>query len=171
MGKWNDTDTPIAYLITFRTYGTWLHGDERGSMSRHHNTYGTPKLKHEPNWVTTNSERMKREPVILDAKMSSIVQKAVTETCEFRGWNLFEINVRTNHAHVVISAGNRKPEPMLNALKSNATRLLRSAGAWDDDKSPWSDKGSNRYIWTEESLARARTYVRDHQGGDLPSFD
>ena len=28
---WNDTDTPLAYLITFRSYGTWLHGDERGS--------------------------------------------------------------------------------------------------------------------------------------------
>ncbi len=155
MAKWNDTDTPIAYLITFRTYGTWLHGDKRGSMSRHHNTYGTPTLKHEPNWIATNRERMNREPVVLDATMRSIVEKAVTETCEFRGWNLYAINVRTNHAHVVVSAGGRNPEQMLNALKSNATRLLRSMGAWNDDKSPWSDKGSNRYIWTEESLARA----------------
>ena len=171
MAKWNDTDTPIAYLITFRTYGTWLHGDERGSMSRHHNIYGTPKLKHEPNWIATNSERMKREPVVLNAKMRSIVEKAVSENCEFRGWNLYAINVRTNHAHIVVSAGGRKPEPMLNALKSNATRLLRSSGAWNKDKSPWSDKGSNRYIWTAESLARACNYVRDHQGGDLPTFD
>ena len=23
---WNDTDMPLAYLITFRCYGTWLHG-------------------------------------------------------------------------------------------------------------------------------------------------
>src|SRR6185369_556860 len=29
---WNDTDIPLAYLITFRSYGTWLHGDDRGSI-------------------------------------------------------------------------------------------------------------------------------------------
>ena len=31
---WNDTDIPLAYLISFRCYGTWLHGDERGSIDR-----------------------------------------------------------------------------------------------------------------------------------------
>src|SRR5258706_7001817 len=164
MARWNDTDTPIAYLITFRTYGTWLHGDERGSMSRHRNIYRTPKLRHEQNWLDINKARMKREAVVLDARMRSIVEKVVSETCEFRGRTLHAINVRTNHAHVVVSSGGQKPEPMLNALKANATRLLRSTGAWNDDKSPWSDKGSNRYIWTVESLARACNYVRDHQG-------
>ena len=28
--EWNDTGIPLAYLITFRCYGTWLHGDARG---------------------------------------------------------------------------------------------------------------------------------------------
>lgn len=41
MAKRNDTDTPLAYLITFRTYGTWLHGDERGSVDKNHNKFGT----------------------------------------------------------------------------------------------------------------------------------
>jgi len=31
---WNDTDTPLAYFISFRSYGTWLHGDKRGSIDR-----------------------------------------------------------------------------------------------------------------------------------------
>jgi hypothetical protein len=31
---WNDTDTPLAYFISFRTYGTWLIGDSRGSIDR-----------------------------------------------------------------------------------------------------------------------------------------
>jgi len=39
---WNDTDIPLAYLITFRCYGTWLHGDERGSVDRFHNQYQSP---------------------------------------------------------------------------------------------------------------------------------
>ena len=170
MPKWNDTDTPIAYLITFRTYGTWLHGDRRGSMSRHRNVYGTPKLAHEPRWEGVNKSRMLRNPVVLDARMRMLVENEIRETCEFRAWKLHAINVRTNHAHTVISAGDRKPEPMLNAIKANATRCLRSAGLWDGDRSPWSDKGSTRYIWTGESLATACKYVTDGQGGEIPTW-
>lgn len=32
---------PLAYLITCRCYGTWLHGDARGSVDREHNGPGT----------------------------------------------------------------------------------------------------------------------------------
>ena len=35
---------PLAYLITFRCYGTWLHGDVRGSMDSKHHVYGAPKI-------------------------------------------------------------------------------------------------------------------------------
>ena len=34
---WNDTEIPLAHLSTFRSYGTWLHGDKRGSVDRSHN--------------------------------------------------------------------------------------------------------------------------------------
>jgi hypothetical protein len=34
-------DIPLAYLISFRAYGTWLHGDRRGSVGHFHNRYGT----------------------------------------------------------------------------------------------------------------------------------
>ncbi|MDQ3490280.1 MAG: hypothetical protein M3449_04330 [Acidobacteriota bacterium] len=39
MTTWNDTDIPLAFLTTFRTYGTWLHGDKRGSIDRFHNVF------------------------------------------------------------------------------------------------------------------------------------
>lgn len=31
---WNDTEIPLAIFFAFRAYGTWLHGDERGSVDR-----------------------------------------------------------------------------------------------------------------------------------------
>ncbi len=40
----NYSDFPLAYLITIRCYGTWLHGDERGSVDRKYNRYGTPRI-------------------------------------------------------------------------------------------------------------------------------
>ena len=27
MNTWDDNEYPLTYLITFRTYGTWLHGE------------------------------------------------------------------------------------------------------------------------------------------------
>lgn len=42
---WDGNEGPLAYLITFRTYGTWLHGDDRYSMDRHEkNIYRTPNV-------------------------------------------------------------------------------------------------------------------------------
>jgi hypothetical protein len=40
----DDNEFPLAYFISFRCYGTWLHGDERGSMNRKQNQYGTPRI-------------------------------------------------------------------------------------------------------------------------------
>jgi hypothetical protein len=36
--------SPLAYLITWTCYGTWLHGDERGAADLDHNIPGTPYL-------------------------------------------------------------------------------------------------------------------------------
>jgi hypothetical protein len=47
---WNDTDTPLAYFISFRSYGTWLHGDKRGAIDRVHNRYRTPYLPSQGKW-------------------------------------------------------------------------------------------------------------------------
>ena len=38
--EFSDDHTPTAYLITFRSYGTWPHGDNRGSVDRFHKGYG-----------------------------------------------------------------------------------------------------------------------------------
>ena len=47
---WNDTDIALAYLITFRSYGTWLHGDDRGSIDRFHNRYKSPYIPPNIKW-------------------------------------------------------------------------------------------------------------------------
>ncbi len=168
---WNDTDIPLAYLITFRCYGTWLHGDERGSVNRFRNQYKTSRLPPEKNWVETNTQRLKGKVVALDAARRDAVEKAIRETCGIRGWNLQAINVRTNHVHAVVSIGAKKPEIALNAFKANATRSMRESGCWKNEASPWADKGSKRYLWNERSVALAVDYVINDQGDDLPDFD
>ena len=64
---WNNTDIPLAFLITFRSYGTWLHGDERGSVNRFRNQYKSRRLPPEKKWIETNTQRLKGEIVTLNA--------------------------------------------------------------------------------------------------------
>ena len=167
---WNDTDIPLAYLITFRSRGTWLHGDERGSVSRFRNEYNSRLLPPEPSWLRTNTGRLKQNPVILDAAQKNCVEAAARETCQIRKWFLHAVNARTNHVHLVAAIGKKKPEIALNAFKANATRMMRLKGCWRQSASPWADKGSTRYLWNEKSVARATGYVLHGQRDELPDL-
>jgi hypothetical protein len=75
---------PLAYFITFRSYGTWLHGDERGAVDRFHNFYGTPLLAVDPDWHRQDEGLLKRCPVILSDLQRESVEHAIRETCELR---------------------------------------------------------------------------------------
>jgi REP element-mobilizing transposase RayT len=169
--EWDENEVPVGYLITFRTYGTWLHGDERGSVDKHNNTYGTPRVR--ANDARENFERslLKRPPVVLAADMRMAVEMAIREVCEHRDWILRAINVRTNHAHAVASTGERNESAVLNAFKAYSTRKMRVLGCWNSDRSPWADKGSQKVLWNTNSLWYACNYVENDQGPDLDDFD
>ena len=164
---WNDTDVPLGYLITFRCYGTWLHGDERGATDRFHNTYKSPHLPRSDRRKKIAERELKCIPVILDALQRETVDAAIREVCDYRKWLLHALNVRTNHVHVVVSIGKDKPGRALNAFKAYATRQMRKAGVWQETHSPWADRGSKRHLWNERSLALAVDYVINSQGGPL----
>ena len=182
-------DVPIAYLITFRCYGTWLHGDERGSIDRRRKQYGGAFIPENRRWHAYNARALKHAPVSLNREQRKSVEYAIREICLFRNWNLHALNVRTNHAHSLIMAYVERsgmsvpfavangfadglpPERILNALKANATRQMRQDGHWPHEYTPWADGGSRRYIWTEFQLEQAKDYVLNEQGGPIPEFD
>jgi REP element-mobilizing transposase RayT len=168
--EFNENHIPLAYLITFRSYGTWLHGDERGSVDRDHNVWGTPYAPRDEVRKAAARERMKYPPVILNVSGCVAVDAAIREVCQFRHWGLRALNVRTNHAHAVVSAACH-PEKVLNDFKAYATRRLRRDGLWQEPHSPWAEGGSKRYLWYERQVERAIHYVLYHQGVDLiPDF-
>ena len=161
---------PLAYLITFRCYGTWLHGDERGSTDRHHNRYGTPFIPPDEHWRRHNTRTLRYAPVELDTSQRAAVEASIRETCVARGWALRAVNVRTNHVHAVVSAG-CQPERLIVAFKANATHKMRGEECWPHEHSPWSEGGSRRYLWAERNVERAVEYVMYGQGDRPPNFD
>jgi REP element-mobilizing transposase RayT len=164
--EFNDDHTPLGYLITFRTYGTWLHGDRRGSVDRDHRRYGTPVLPPSPRREDIERGLLKQRPVKLNRRQRKAIDTSIRQTCETRQWTLWAFNIRTNHIHSVVSA-KCKSKNVLVALKANATRSMREAKCWHSDLSPWSRGGSKRKLWTEEELTNAIAYVVEEQGVPL----
>ncbi len=164
--EFNDDHTPLAYLITFRSYGTWMHGDERGSIDRHHRGYGSPALPPSPRRKEIESRLLKQPPITFDRAQRIAIERGMKLTCGLRKWMLWALNVRTNHVHCVISAS-CNPKRVMAALKANATGSMKDLGCWRCDLSPWSRGGSVRYIWNDEELTRAIAYVVENQGMPL----
>src|SRR5688572_18472780 len=99
---YEQNEFPLAYLITFRTYGTWYPGDERWAVRRNR------KSRTETKFLPPNvplEERMREElgvpPLLLRMEQRQAVEEAVREVCRLRGYVLHAVNVRTNHVHSV----------------------------------------------------------------------
>ena len=154
----DDNDFPLAYLITFRCYGTWLHGDQRHSMNRRRNVYGTPRLGPSLGLQKAEIKQLKNPPVALSAAQRLAVEQAIREVCNHRQYLLRGINVRTNHVHTIVPAAER-PEPILTAFKAYSTRCLRAEALIDCNSRMWSRHGSTVYLWKERDVSEAMDYV------------
>ena len=155
---------PLAYFLTWTTYGTRLHGDERGTVDRDHNRRGTPTLPEQPKRHAANARLLAHPPLVLDDSMRGVVERAITDHAALRTWRIIALNVRTNHVHLVIDCrGSHSPEAAMQQLKAWGTRRLISAGLIVPTTRVWTDHGSTRYVNTEVSLAAAVDYVLNQQ--------
>jgi hypothetical protein len=153
---------PLGYFITFRTYASWLHGDERGSVDRTHNRFGTPMLSPYRGREAFDQRERAAAPFELGGVQIGIVDGAIRAVVVHRGWTLHALNVRTNHAHVVVTAS-QTPERVMNTLKSWATRRLRESGLVDESQPVWSRHGSTIYLFRPEKMAEKIRYVNECQ--------
>ena len=166
MRDFDDNEFPLAYLITFRCYGTWLHGDKRGSHRRNSRSLtGVSHIRPRPGLESAERQQLKHAPIKLNKKQRTIVEQAVRDVCKHRRYRLRAVNVRTNHAHSVVSALSQ-PEPILDTFKAYSTRALRAAALLPPKLKPWARHGSTIYLWKERDVEKAVEYVllgQDHE--------
>ena len=147
-----------AYFLTWTTYGTWLPGDARGWVDRRRR-HGEVVEAPDPEREATAREAMRGEPVKLDPELRALVREALLDSAGRRDWSVHALQVRSNHVHVVLSAGDTPPGRVLGILKAYASRALNRArpGAWPRW---WTRQGSKRSLFTDEVVARAVRYVQ-----------
>ena len=156
---------PLAYHLTWTTYGTWLPGDERGWVASGKDGIQMP----DPQRELEARRSLVESPVVLTDGQRQVVEQTVRDHCQIRGWMLHALNVRSNHVHVVVTA-DRRPEEVLNQFKAWCSRKLsddagltatvaKKAGRrrW------WTEHGSTKWIFDEKYLEEAVQYVVERQ--------
>lgn len=159
----------LAYFITFSTYGTWLHGDGRGSVDRNTNTAGEPLIPRNAGLHRYRKSLMSAPEYRMEAEERATVLAAIRQHADFRGWSLLAVHVRTNHTHIVV-VGETKPERMMTEFKAYATRALHRTNPTESQQKYWTRHGSTRWLNTEESVRRAIEYTVDEQGESMAVY-
>ncbi len=154
---------PLAYFLTWTTYGTWLPGDERGWCKRGSRVVETG----DPDLRDAARSAMTEEPVILTQAQRDLIDAVIVKHCAIRKWTLHARNVRTNHIHAVVSAALVGTEVRAQLKAWCSRRLSERAGltgGGDNGKRRWfSERGDVEWIDDHEHLENAIRYVDELQ--------
>lgn len=158
---------PLAYLLTWPTYGVWLPGDGRGWV-RYRRGFQLP----DPVLELEAAARMSENACRLCEDQRRIVETTIAEHCQMRKWRLHAVNCRSNHVHVVVTASEH-PTRVRDQFKAWCTRRLReshrqqnAAGSNDPGRLRrhwWAARGSSRFLNDTTSLEAAVGYVLNGQ--------
>ena len=159
----------MRYFVTFACYGARLHGDESGSVDRHHNVVGSRRLEPDAQRLMAERREMLQDPYGLDEAGRAVVLAAIQRHCAHCGWGLLAAHVRSNHVHAVVEAEAR-PERIMNEFKSYASRELNQLGNDRPDRKRWARHGSTRWLWKDEDVRQALRYVIEEQGEFMALF-
>jgi len=149
---------PIAYHITFGTYGTRLHGDDRGTIDRKMNKPGEPIVGSNPDWWESERDRLNFPPVQLNAEQMRFAESTLPSICARGGWTLHTCAAAPDHLHVVLStrsdgAAVRKWMKRWLGEAMSEHWPLPGQSAW------WAEGGSVRWVWTQEYFDDVKAYV------------
>jgi REP element-mobilizing transposase RayT len=159
---------PLAYHLTWTTYGTWLQGDERGWVKK-----GTSGIQEPDSRCQEHCQQLlKTLPVTLDPQQRLLVQATIEAHCHHRGWKLHAVNVRSNHVHIVVTAA-MEPDSVMGQFKAWCSRRLneheRGLRRSSDPslalgaKRWWTHGGWKKRVDDEDYLLNAIRYVVELQ--------
>ena len=172
-----------AWLLTNTTYGSWLPGDAKGSVTSvrdrrlndppsavriEHDIPGEPCEEAIPELQRSAESQMSGPPIYLDNEKAEVVLRQFQETATYRGWMLRAVAIMYNHFHIVVQVtGDPHPRKVLADFKAYGTRALNTKYGRPPSETWWTDKGSKRKLHDEEALFAAISYVLVKQPNPL----
>ena len=147
------------YFITFTTYGTWLHGDRRGSVNDRQNRLGEEFIQPNPALENYSRSIMSDKPLYFSDAMRQVVLDTIAEVAKYRKWMVHAANVQKDHLHILILANDKSPDDVMKTLKAYATRRLRESHLVQSKRNVWTEGGSTRWVKTSEQARNVIRYI------------
>lgn len=151
-------DFPLAYHITFGTYGTRLHGDPRGTVDRSHNRPGDPILGADPSRWQREQGTLRYPAVFLTDQQRQHVEAEVACICQRGGWEYIICSAASDHLHTLLSAA-AEGAAVRKWFKRWLGETLSERWPLPDGQSWWAEGGSVKHVWDEDYLENVYGYI------------
>lgn len=170
-----------AWLLTSTTYGTWLPGDPRGSITSVRVPHSAPRVEHDqpgepwepstPALYQAAVSQLKSPPLLLSRPHAGALLGQFQETARVRQWRLLAVAIMVNHFHLVASVDDDPdPHKMLGDLKAYGSRALNRAFGTPGAGTWWTASGSVRKLPDDRALHAAIHYVLHKQPNPLVTW-
>ena len=162
------------WLLTSTTYGQWLPGDPRGSVSRENiagdshrqrqNRFGTAPSKHMPELNEASRKLLKAAPVFLTQPHAERLLTQFHETCDLRQWMFVGTAIMANHLHIILGVpGDPDPDSLLRDIKAYGSGALNRIFDKPESGTWWTKGGSKRKLPDRIAVVNAIQYLRDQE--------
>jgi len=142
-----------TWFMTWRTYGTWLPGQDgfvgyyRQPERIIENEYGTPSTPAIPKLEEYSRSRMLGDAIELSLPQGQIILEQIRETMSHKKWILHAVAIVITHVHVVLSVpGDPEPSEILRILKSYTSRRLNDNFSLPHSPRWFAEGGSKRLV-------------------------
>jgi REP element-mobilizing transposase RayT len=165
----------LAHHSIFSMYGFWLPNDPRGSGSDYlaqwelfrfgpatkvSTRHSVATVEHDRAARLAAKTALKFPPVEINGRQAVAVVQGFGDAANDAGYAIHACAVLPDHVHLVIGAHRRGIRTIVGHLKSRATRAVKAAGLWVDDKQPlWGAHGWNVWLEADADVRRAIRYV------------
>jgi REP element-mobilizing transposase RayT len=162
------------WFLTSTTYGQWLPGDPRGSVSREivsgqshrksQNELGVPYSEPMKELNEASRKLMKADPICLTLPHAEQLLSQFQETCDVRTWLLVGTAIMANHVHVILGVpGDPDPNGLLRDIKAYGSGALNRTFGKPKSETWWTKGGSKRKIPDRAAIVSAIQYLRDQE--------
>jgi REP element-mobilizing transposase RayT len=152
------TSRPLAYHITFGTYGTRLHGDERGTVDRGMNHPGDPIIGSDPSWWERERVRMKFAPVELTREQMKFAESVMLAICERGGWTFHTGAGGPDHVHVLLTS-DAEGDAVRKWFKRWMGEALSARWPREEGAAWWAEGGSVKWVWERPYFRNVFDYL------------
>ena len=160
--------------LTWTTYGQWLPGDDRGSVTRirvegenqriEEDQFGTQRTPAIPGLNKAAQRASTGDPVLLTQRHAEQLLLQFQETCDYRMWLLVTTAIMANHTHALIGVpGDPDPEVILRDLKSWGSRRLNKLFGKPQSGTWWTESGSRRKKGDIAAILNTIVYISDQE--------